>query len=474
MAARELTLAEIRRQKTTFRIILGPTPWRLTGVGATNPSLEIQLLKKTRAGSPSDEVGTVYYDSEAIAGVIGYSPDERFNRLLDDCVKDSMCYYLAERERTSVFDGPLSAAGRIAELASYALYLCETHRPDIIVFHNYPHELFTYILLRATEYADVRTFIIHFSVLPWRMRISYVGRNLELHSIVNPEARSDEQTAHVLTYYERLRGSHDDAMPVVDRALRKRAGDSFLSLRGELGSLLRSNPVKQLTRVMLKLRSFRALQDVTVPQPRGPYVVFFLHYQPEESTLPRGGIFAQQLIAIAKLRSITPPDVGVLVKEHPSMFRYDHTLSIVVRNSQFYEFIQRLRGVYVVPQETDTFTLIDNARAVATITGTVAIEALARGKPVICFGEAYYKHFAGVTSYRDILDAPKPFAEPHNSADTRADLLRECAYSFGRVPSAGLSDVDRQQEAAIMAYQHLFANVHEMLRIADEEWGDLD
>lgn len=474
MAARELTEAEYGRQKRTFRIILGPTPWGLTGVGATNPSLEIQRLRKTRVGSSSDEVGTIYYDPEAIAGVTGYNPDQRFNRLLDDCVKDSMCYYLAERERTSVFDGPLSAAARIAELAAYALYVCDTHRPDIIVFHNYPHELFTYILLRAAEHAGVRTFIIHFSVLPWRMRLSYVGRNLELHSIANPEGRSDEQTAHVLGYFEGLRGSHDDAMPVVDRALRKRAGDSFLSLRGELGSLLRSNPIKQLTRVMLKLRSFRALQDVTVPHPRGAYVVFFLHYQPEESTLPRGGIFAQQLIAITKLRSITPADVGILVKEHPSMFRYDHTLSIVVRNSQFYKFIQRLRGVYVVPQETDTFTLIDNARAVATITGTVAIEALARGKPVICFGEAYYKHFSGVASYRDILDEPKLFAEPHESADTRADLLRECAYSFGRVPPAGSSDIDGQQEAAIMAYEYLFANVHDVLRISDEERGDLD
>jgi hypothetical protein len=474
MAARRLTEAEVRRPKSKIRVLLGPTPWGLAGVGASHPPLEIQLLKKTRAGSSSDDVGTVYYDSDAMAGVTGYSPDERFNRLLDDCVKDSMCYYLAERERTSVFDGPLSAAGKIAELASFALYICETHRPDVIVFHNYPHELFTYILLRAAEHAGVRTFIIHFSVLPWRMRLSYVGRNLELHSVANPEARSDEQTAHVLGYYERLRGTHDDAMPIVDRALRKRAGDSFLNVRGELGSLLRSNPIKQLMRVMLKLRSFRALQDVTVAHPTGPYVVFFLHYQPEESTLPRGGIFAQQLIAITKLRSITPAEVGVLVKEHPSMFRYDHTLSILVRNSQFYDFIHRLRGVYVVPQETDTFTLIDNARAVATITGTVAIEALARGKPVICFGEAYYKHFAGVTSYRDTLDVPKPFAEPHNSVDTRADLLRECAYSFGRVPSAGSSDVDQQREAAIMAYEYLFANLDEMLRISGEEREDLD
>jgi hypothetical protein len=474
MAARKLTHAEHRRQGKTVRIILGPTPWELTDVRATNPSIEIQLLRKTRAGVPPDEVGTIYYDSEAVAGVTGYDPDDRFNRLLDDCVKDSMCYYLAERERTSVFDGPLSAAGRVAELASYALYLCDAHRPDIIVFHNYPHELFTYILLRAAQHAGVRTFIIHFSVLPWRMRLSYVGRNLELHSVANPEARSGEQTAHVLGYYDRLRGSHDDAMPVVDRALRKRAGNNFLNLRGELGSLLKSNPIKQLTRVLLKLRAFRALQDVTVRDPRGPYVVFFLHYQPEESTLPRGGIFAQQLIAISKLRSITPADVSVLVKEHPSMFRYDHTLSIVVRNSQFYDFIKRLRGVYVVPQETDTFTLIDNARAVATITGTVAIEALARGKPVICFGEAYYKHFAGVTTYRDIRDATKPFAEPHNAEDTRADLLRECGYSFGRVPSAGSSDVDRQQEAAIMAYEYVFANVHDMLRISGEERDDLD
>jgi hypothetical protein len=42
------------------------------------------------------------------------------------------------------------------------------------------------------------------------------------------------------------------------------------------------------------------------------------------------------------------------------------------------------------------FVLIDKASAVATVTGTVGLEALIRGKPVLAFGAAQYRGAKGV------------------------------------------------------------------------------
>ena len=49
-----------------------------------------------------------------------------------------------------------------------------------------------------------------------------------------------------------------------------------------------------------------------------------------------------------------------------------------------------------LPIGVPTLELIAKSRAVATITGTAGWEALQMGKPVICFGYAWYRSFPGV------------------------------------------------------------------------------
>ena len=50
------------------------------------------------------------------------------------------------------------------------------------------------------------------------------------------------------------------------------------------------------------------------------FIYYGLHYEPERSTLPDGGDFHDQLIAILKLRELVPNEIKIYIKEHPSVF----------------------------------------------------------------------------------------------------------------------------------------------------------
>src|SRR5690606_13711336 len=121
------------------------------------------------------------------------------------------------------------------------------------------------------------------------------------------------------------------------------------------------------------------------------YIILFLHFQPERTSLPEGRSFTQQSQIVLDLLFNIPPHIEILVKEHPSMFRNKYNER--VRDLRFYKNIINLKKVSLVPLSFNTFDLIDRSRGVITITGTVGMEAIIRGKPVLAYGDAQYLNF---------------------------------------------------------------------------------
>ena len=62
----------------------------------------------------------------------------------------------------------------------------------------------------------------------------------------------------------------------------------------------------------------------------------------------------------------------------------------------YYQQIAQIKNVKLVPIKTNSFSLIKQAQAVATVTGTAGWEAILRGKPALVFGHAWYNDCAGV------------------------------------------------------------------------------
>lgn len=83
------------------------------------------------------------------------------------------------------------------------------------------------------------------------------------------------------------------------------------------------------------------------------------------------------------------------VKEHPTQFSY-HGNGDMSRNKEFYLDMNKIPSVKYIDLEENTYDLIDNSKAVATITGMAGWESVCRGKSALIFGNAWYRICNGV------------------------------------------------------------------------------
>ncbi len=140
-----------------------------------------------------------------------------------------------------------------------------------------------------------------------------------------------------------------------------------------------------------------------------PYIYVALSFQPERTTSPMGSVYVDQLLMIDLLSKTIPSGWHLYVKEHPFQF----TPSMFFRaqsgrNRTFYNDIAALPNASLVPMEIDSYRLIDNAQAVAAVTGTVGWETVHRGKPALIFGYPWYRGCEGtfhIDTRDDLLQA---------------------------------------------------------------------
>lgn len=122
------------------------------------------------------------------------------------------------------------------------------------------------------------------------------------------------------------------------------------------------------------------------------YIFLPLHMQPEKTTMPMGGIYDDQEYLVKLLLDCLPKNIKLIIKEHKSQyvnkfirwgFRY--------RSLNLYLKWYKNPRIKLASMKHDTYRLIDNSLAVATITGTVGLECIARNKPVLLFGSPWYR-----------------------------------------------------------------------------------
>jgi hypothetical protein len=453
--------------RKSMRVLIGPT--YLEGVRSVTWSGELVLyLHKVRSAATAGS-GHIYYDDRSIQDAVSDSGiDADLGRLIVDLNQDINCYFLAERERKDLFDGAFLAPIEISNCARYAWSILVENRIELLIFHNHPHELFTYVLKEVALRLGISTLLVHFAALPWRMAISRYEIDGSTTKLKLRSESSSAERQSVAQYIARLRSTdHERAVPSTDVKLITSRG-SPLDVSEELRSAARGAIVKNVLRIIRKRRLYHAFASFVRQDPGTPYVAFLMHYQPEEATLPRGGVFAQQLNVIVKLRALLPPSVNILVKENRATFRAPLTLATAVRSRAFYKAVASVPGTYLVPLQRDTFELIDHSLAVATITGTVGLEALVRGKRVLIFGDATYREFSGVTraDFCDYNGAVLQFdgQRPHDPAVTVSDLMEELLHSIGSSPENNQSNYRSQQQATIEAFTLIASNLDELAR----------
>ena len=140
-----------------------------------------------------------------------------------------------------------------------------------------------------------------------------------------------------------------------------------------------------------------------------PYVFVALHYQPEETTCPTGGSYADQILMIQLLNEVLPSNVNIIVKEHKSQFYRDQEGS-AGRSQLYYSRISSIaQRIYFDSVDSDPFALIDDAIATVTVSGTIGWESAIRGTPTLNFGRAWYEGMPRAFRIKSKLDLETVF-----------------------------------------------------------------
>ncbi len=182
-------------------------------------------------------------------------------------------------------------------------------------------------------------------------------------------------------------------------------------------------------------------KNVTAVNYDSKFIFFALHYQPEATTLPLGGVFDNQLLAIEILSKSVPEDWTIYVKEHPRQFttkissgkntRKGRTLQRRhFRDKEDYSKILRMKNVRLISLREDTAVLIRKSVFAATITGSVAWESLLERKSCMVFGNSWNSSCNScfvVTSVDDCKQAINAILKK-NSTEVEIDFLKFLAY----------------------------------------------
>ena len=365
-----------------------------------------------------------------------------YRRILAELSADPRVFYILERhyralDKDIFFNSVFNRSIELELIVWNTLTLLERTKPDRIVHYNMPHGRLWFVA-RIAEMTGVEILAGAVSPLPWK---EWVVRGLDEQAVVTPNTPHHlSESGRIAAFVDMIRGGYDAAMPSYEKERFDYFKGGFFSIRKELrsffGILAMSRSISAaMIRAMLSVRKWqviknysRLVQGFTLPE---KYVVYFLHYQPERTTLPEGGAFSQQWMALRAIVSALPTGYKLLVKEHPSTFRYHFHPGF--RNVDFHTQISQLPNTQLVPLSVAPYPLIDRCAAIATVTGTVGVEAILRGKPVLVFGAAQYRGQPGVYS----VDSAEAISAALASIEAGALVMR------GEALDAYLGEVDR-------------------------------
>lgn len=322
----------------------------------------------------------------------------------------------------------------------------EKYKPNAILFPDVPHTLYNYVVYRLARLKGIKTLMFkRCNGFPGRINfqedfMSYPELIQEYETIKNEGQDKDIISDEVLKFYEehnKLRSKETDIsyqkhtgldVPGKERAVEifprlsviKKNILNFTFLKTFL-SYIRANfekveleclERKSLSGIRRKLlyiewkkirdrfrKEYESLQQINYDLAT-PYIYVPLQYQPEGSSNPVGGVFDDQLLLINLLVYVLPPGWKLYVKENPH--QWDFPYAHLGRYSGYYKEIAKHNNVIFLPTSAPTFELVSQSRAVATISGTVGMEGVIRGKPVMIFGHPWYKGCEGVFSVSNV------------------------------------------------------------------------
>ena len=288
---------------------------------------------------------------------------------------------------------------------------------DVVIFGNVPHGGHDHLLYRLAKKLEIPTLILFQIPVSPRYFLLTDTESFSERFFIKPQ-KSD--TINTLPQLE---------TPIY---MREPTSQKKTPVTRSVKSFIKQIIDPEFYKKKAKEKAYQhALINAISTIPTDKEIIYFpLHLQPEMATAALGGIYVDQVLAIERLSRRIPENVVIVIKENPKQTSYQ-------RPVLFFERLKRLDNVCIVPSFLNTFDLISRSIAVATVTGTVAWEAINMGKPAIVFGNAWYAQLPGVIIYDEGFDYQELKAIEIPEEDLLAAYNRLIAASWpGVVQSA--------------------------------------
>ena len=280
--------------------------------------------------------------------------------------------------------------------ANIYLTLYKDKKPKYVYFRSTPHHIDNWIKALICEELGIKILVSDIWNFRWRSSL-FLGFRKDRVALKLPEDLADckkpDEISLIDKYLSKLCGDYENAIPEYEQKRFIYNDKKYYSFYTDVKR--HWNRPHYILNNYLCYRKYKKLS--VNPIENENYVVYFLQYQPERTSLPEAFGFEQQIRAINLLRACTPKEITIYVKEHPSTFM--NKCDVFNRHPYIYEIISKTKGVKLLNLQNDNFQIIDRSILVATLTGTVGNEALARGIPVVYFGLARNTPKYGVEAY---------------------------------------------------------------------------
>ena len=286
-----------------------------------------------------------------------------------------------------------------SEAANHALMFLEDHAFQFIYFRESPHISKEWLLAKCADFLNLKIYISEQFVFTWLFTIKEGYKRFRKPVLNQLDLQPSQRLKDDLSNYVKMvSDKYEIAIPSYEKG---RIGQGFFKFYNPFREIKES--IKRPHRFINKTKNYlfykKNAKEINVKNL--DYFVFFMHYQPERTSLPEGYEFSDQFFAIQILSKLLPKGIKLIVKEHPSMFTYESEPKF--RTIFNYKSLLNIDNIELCSLNINSFELIDHALGVATITGTSAIESYIRKKPVIVFGRNNL-NVDGVHGFKNVED----------------------------------------------------------------------
>ena len=406
---------------------------------------------------------------DAVRGVYTHISLPKQKKVLDE--ETLRKYYFHEKTVLKMMDrmDPTAYAFNLSERTElyyeflvYWINTISVLKPDLVFFTESPHAIFQYILYAVCVESNIK--VIRFNpthIDGLTFLSSSIGETPEyLQQAYKECLESDSVSNYKIadTYLNKNRDSYQNALPYYMRDITQKHSikETVLEYTSKANRFIKNkiftaykrgsnyslddNNITKLDLLNYKIKGYffkkKLKKDYAILSGSvdltQPYVYVALHYQPEKTTSPEGGIFVDQWLMINMLSASIPKGWKIYVKEHASQFS-EKLYGEQGRSSNFYKKVATLDNVQLVLNDLNTFDLIDNAKAIATLTGTVGLEAVIRSRPVLSFGYAWYALCHGVLDIKQVGELEKALTLIEQGYKIEAQKVNAFLYAIEKV-----------------------------------------